>query len=341
MPSLRVLLRKPFMVIHIIKTLLAILIGFVVMSLVHDPHRLWILMSVIVVMITSHSIGVHLERSLLRIIGTIIGAICGMGVILLPHLWIIKFLSLGVFSLIFLTIGELVPRWRYGVILCLITFVLIIGTAAPTVGMAVERATDIILGVVIALVVSLLIRPVSSSKVIHAAFKANWETLSQYAVLIFSQDRDHHTHREVTAVEYDIKKRLALQRETLDAIDIRGRHLQREKLQRRYYLQSAIQRYLSVIETVLRRYYTDGGETQVVFNDWRVIGQALNKCLEALAQGELSKEACDAYQSAVACLHHETLRAMNDAQDSIDAASTVRFSLYRMGVVLRLLSQLV
>lgn len=338
MRSLQVL-RKPYIALHIIKTLIAILIGFVVMHLDHQPHRLWILISIIVVMMTSHSMGVHLERSVLRIIGTMIGAVCGLGVILLPDLWIIKFVALAIVGLILLTLGELKPRWRYGVILCLITFILVIGTVNPTPGMALERATDIIIGVLIALLVSVLIRPVSSSKIIEAAFKANWASLAFCAKLIFSQDRDHHAHRKVAMIEFDIKKRLALQRETLDAIDLRGRRMKRSRLQRRYFLQSAVQRYLSIIETVLRRYYMEQGEAQVVFDDWHQVGQAMMRCLHALSEDQLDKQSRDAYQQAIAALNHDTLTLLNNSQDSVDAAATVRFSLYRIGVVFQLLSQ--
>lgn len=150
--------------IHSLKTAVAFLIGLFISYTFHFPLKgAWILISILVVMCAQSRVGAILQKSYMRFLGTIIGAIvAGLTLWLvypnIVYTTLILCLAIALFSYISASQGALSEAGPLGAV----TVVIILISENPNFSTVLSRFLEINLGIVIALFVSRFIWPLHS-----------------------------------------------------------------------------------------------------------------------------------------------------------------------------------
>ena len=175
----------------------------------------WLLISVIVVMSNQIYLGSTLNKSYLRLAGTVIGAIAAVLSIFLlsQHLLIIKIAMLFLIGICvyFTQIGE---NYAYMSMLAAVTVAVALGTPTPNFTYAISRALELITGVVIAILVSRFIFPIRAKKKIKNLILATLNNLQSLHLLFISKPLEQSDMTEQEELEGKIIK-LFTQQSTL------------------------------------------------------------------------------------------------------------------------------
>ena len=157
---------------------------------------LWMVITVLVVMSTQLNLGGALDRALMRFLGTIVGAFIA---IILTALFPKEFLFLVMLPFIVLTVytAGVSPRYSYAGTLSGITLVIIILNKNPSLQVAVLRATEISLGIAIALVVNRFVYPIRAETRLKQSYaKAVLQVRDFFDILFIERNEDHRKLRE-------------------------------------------------------------------------------------------------------------------------------------------------
>lgn len=147
--------------IHSIKTAIAIIIGLSIFYYFDLPMGQWIPITIMVVMSAQTSFGAILEKSYMRFLGTFAGVTTVVLTLLLFNhdtsvIFIVVFLS----CLIFTYIASRTDNISYAGTLGGVTVILTLTGTSSTVEFAIVRGLYIVIGIIIAVLVSRLIYPV-------------------------------------------------------------------------------------------------------------------------------------------------------------------------------------
>lgn len=315
--------------IHLLKVLIALAIGFIVVTLIHEPHSRWIIITITVVMMFHQSVGFQGERAIARALGTVTGAALGAIVIQLPQVWWLSFVLFLLVSAGFLVITVLRPKWKYMSLLGIITFTMITITASPSMEIAVERPLEILTGIVIALLVSVFIRPIRSSTILENLYHHNWQLLKDWVQFIITEQRHRHEDEEVDHLESSLRGNFEQQRALLKGLDLRRSH-QQSTYEHQIIMQMGIFRYLVLIEIVQRQ--SDAADAPVILG-WGGIADQLLVCFNALAKDQDIVSAANALGGVLGELQLRTLPQATTTHPD-DAAATIRYALSRIHVIL-------
>lgn len=147
--------------IHGLKTALACLLGFVVTKIVHSGFDQWLVITIIVVMCAQLSVGSMLQKSYMRILGTVAGSIIAMLTIeLFGTAEIPLALAVTFSAMIFSFIATSDKPYSDAGALGAVTVAIILVGKSPTLSMAGLRFVEITLGIGIAALVSSFIFPI-------------------------------------------------------------------------------------------------------------------------------------------------------------------------------------
>lgn len=153
-------------VIHGFKTALACLIGFFIIESVHHFHvDQWLLITIIVVMCAQLNVGSVIQKSNMRLLGTLVGSvIAGFTIIVFGTDFIstaiIILLSVFVFSYIATSEKSYSDAGTLGAV----TVVIVLVGKEPTLTMAFERFIEISAGILIAALVSQFVLPIHARR---------------------------------------------------------------------------------------------------------------------------------------------------------------------------------
>ena len=147
--------------IHSIKTAIACLFGLALVKHFNWPMGQWVPITIIVVMSAQTHFGAALQKAYMRFLGTIAGVIIALLTLFLfpNNLWII-FSIVFISCLFFTYIASGGGSLSYAGTLGGVTVVLILAGANATIDQAITRGLYIVIGIIIALVVSRLIFPI-------------------------------------------------------------------------------------------------------------------------------------------------------------------------------------
>ena len=155
--------------IHGGKTIIACLIGFLVSGLLHFHTNQWVIITILVVMCAQSRIGALLQKSYMRFLGTLMGAVIAIMTLKLfgdYSLPVITALCISAFLFSYLATGTGAIS-EAGTIGAVTVAIILIGQQ-PTLELAVLRFLEIALGIVIAFLVSRFIWPIhSKSRLLH------------------------------------------------------------------------------------------------------------------------------------------------------------------------------
>ncbi|MDN3526709.1 FUSC family protein [Halomonas sabkhae] len=244
--------------LHVMRVILALCITFGVIQVFPIPHGGWALVSTVMVMGNLPHIGGVLDKGRQRLLGTILGALWGLLLIMLPAS-IPSLLPLGsllgIAAITWLTFGK---RYGYGGLMFAITLLLVVGDGTRDLGLALWRSFDVLLGTLIGIAVTILVLPHKATDMLRFMLADNVDRMS----------RLFHAHTSATSAP-DVDTRellkhctglLIKQRNLVDAIH-RERRLHRAELDDLISLQ---RRMLSTIELLLETHWnTRAGHEQI------------------------------------------------------------------------------
>ena len=144
-------------IIHVVKICLALLIAHLINAFFPVPYFAWTSVTIVIIMLTLPQVGGALEKSIERIIGTISGACYGLAILLLTsNPWLIAFLAmLGIAA----TAYRATSKMGYAYLVAGFTLIMVLDGGSQSFDEALWRTGTILLGCVIALLVSLFVLP--------------------------------------------------------------------------------------------------------------------------------------------------------------------------------------
>lgn len=151
-----------FRAIHALKLGLALLIAVTINAIWAPPHFIWSMVTIVIIMMSLPQVGGAIEKSLQRAIGTCLGSAYGvMLVATIESYWLIMgLLILGVTLICFISAG----RYSYAYLVSGFTIIIVVGDANHDTSEALWRTANILLGCIIAILVSLFIFPIKAKQ---------------------------------------------------------------------------------------------------------------------------------------------------------------------------------
>ncbi|MAT80628.1 MAG: hypothetical protein CMJ29_03155 [Phycisphaerae bacterium] len=261
--------------VHAIKTALAtglgVLIGWLLTFVIKDPdwHSEWIVITVVVVMTMLPNVGGILLRSIYRLIATVLATLIALGVIIFtdynPYaIMATMIIGVGVFTFIAQN-----KKYRQLGVLSAITLSILLMMPEPRESVILWRSMDILLGAVIALLVSRYVLPIRATRQLrfHMA-----DTIEQLAHLFGMAAAEEETpESEYENIEDSIASGFMAQREALPLAMLEHQQVRRRKASLQHMLRC--QRAILGLSRTIRRSY---GHTQ--------FGEATISALEGLQE---------------------------------------------------------
>ena len=161
-----------------------------------DQMYLWMVITVLVVMSTQPNLGGVIDKALMRFLGTIIGALVAISLtFILPK----EFLVLGMlpFIVICVYVAGASSRYSYAGTLSGITLIIILLNKNPSLQVAILRASEISLGIAIALMVNRFVYPIRAETRLKESYaKAVLQVRYFFDILFIERNDNHRKLRE-------------------------------------------------------------------------------------------------------------------------------------------------
>lgn len=237
---------NPNRLIHSLKTAIAFLLGLLIARWLHFPLQgQWVLISILVVMCAQSRVGALLQKSYMRLLGTLIGAIIAGLTLWLAYpnlVWITLILGLStiLFSYLAASPGYLSEAGPLGAV----TVVIILVGQDPSFESVLSRFLEISLGIAIALLVSRFIWPLHSRTQLRLLIRGTLRDLQVLAkqlgqVPIQELSKQYDPYEEKIINDFASQKQLTgeVNRETFGRVKLTKRFqsiLRREREVLRY-----------------------------------------------------------------------------------------------------------
>lgn len=189
--------------INSFKTAVGCMIGLWLVLLFGFPVGQWVVVSVVVVMSSQSTFGSALKNSVMRIVGTLTGAIAAALILLVfQNHWSIEQVFFFLLMIVFVYIGGSSKSIGDAGLLGGVTLAVILTAANPTYSYILERTGEIVLGVLIALFVTKFVFPIHARvrlrKQISEALKVITDV---YEIKIIKRDLTYTLSEEDEAEE--------------------------------------------------------------------------------------------------------------------------------------------
>lgn len=202
--------------INAFKAGVAVMLGYLIgdaLGSILDIHAmyLWIVITILVVMSTQPNLGGALDKALMRFLGTLIGASVAIIIVaFVKENTVQVLLSLPFIFLAVYFAGA--SKYSYAGTLAGITLIIIILNQQPGIQVAIYRAVEISLGIVISLAVNRFVFPIRAETRLKESFA---KTISQihdfFDILFIERNHSHKKLRE--SIFHEFTKHLALVKE--------------------------------------------------------------------------------------------------------------------------------
>ncbi|GAB2803791.1 FUSC family protein [Halomonas shantousis] len=235
---------------HVVRSSLALAITYGVIHVFDIPHGSWALISTLMVMGNLPHIGGVLDKGGQRLLGTVLGAIWGLLLILIPApapgmvpIWTL-------IGIAFATHATFATRYSYSALIFGITLLMVVGDGEHDLSIALWRAFDVLIGTSIGMLVTVLVLPQKATDVMRFLLADNLDKLARlYHVHTNAKTREDLDTRQLLKV---MTAQLVKQRSIVDAIHSE-RRLHRDELEE---ILSLERRMLSTIELLLETHWT-------------------------------------------------------------------------------------
>ena len=218
-----------------------------------DGKSQWVIITIAVLMGSQNIIGLQVNRALLRLMGTVVGAALGLLAITLPHTPYIVIGSIIVASIFFsmITYGD--NDLNYVGALGMATFAMIALTNHPSYVTAGYRVIDIFLGIFISLFVSKFIFPLNSRRAFIIATVKNAKQLHLFIDLVFIQGTERRNNTDLADLDNKINKTQHKQRQIIKGMRYESfkKNMFKQELSNMMRYMRAIFHYILFIDTAV------------------------------------------------------------------------------------------
>lgn len=196
--------------VHSFKIALACLLGLVVSDVFHIENNVWLILTILIVMSSQTHFGGALQKSYVRILGTIIGALIASA----TSYWAtnndyiaygVIFLSVLAFSYVATSYSALKDIGIMGAV----TTVAILISRQSTINYSILRMLEILAGILIALLVSKLFFPIHARAQLMRNFAKGFRYLNQLYAIMYSDMRTRDKLPKVQSLESSLIDLLA------------------------------------------------------------------------------------------------------------------------------------
>lgn len=178
-------LRDPYLsqrypqIFYVLRVALALCLTYIITRWLAIPNSSWALVSTVMVMGNLPHIGGVLDKGRQRLLGTLIGALCGLTLVILP-ISVPGLLPLatltGVALAIWFSYGK---RYGYGALMFVITLLLVVGDGNQQLTTALWRSANVLLGTLIGILTTVLVMPQKSTDLMRFRLADNLDQMAQ------------------------------------------------------------------------------------------------------------------------------------------------------------------
>ncbi|WP_025822190.1 FUSC family protein [Shewanella marina] len=236
-----------FRIIHALKLGIALFIAASINYFFKLPHFIWSMVTIVIIMMSLPQVGGAIEKSLQRAVGTTLGAAYGVLLIALFHeYWaVMGFLIIGVMSISYICSG----RYSYAYLVAGFTMIIVIGDANHDTSEAIWRTTNILLGCVIAMVVSLLVLPIKAKQDWRSQF-SNAIGMMSNLLALHIQAKPEYVQENQKALE-KVMKAVLDQKKLFFSLEWESTTLKRHKIELEKLVQAQV-RMVTLLELLLQ-----------------------------------------------------------------------------------------
>lgn len=257
--SFELFIYRHIRIIHVIKICLALALAHLLNLTFHIPYFAWTSVTIVIIMLTLPQVGGALEKSIERIIGTLIGACYGIVILLITaNPWLIALL---VMSGIAFTAYRATMKMGYAYLVAGFTLIMVIDGGSQSFEEALWRTGTILLGCFLALSVSLFVLPLKA--------KNEWRWQLSEALFLMNKVLAAHLSpnvvKPVMTRKYlkQIERAINRQKGLIRSVSIESKSLRRHIM----YLEELIavqSRTLIILELLAQtRWENDGSSTNI------------------------------------------------------------------------------
>jgi uncharacterized membrane protein YccC len=242
--------------IHGVKTAIAISAAFSLGKIIGHPADQWIVISTAVVMCGQIYVGGMMQKSYLRLFGTLLGCLMAIFTIFFLNLtFLTTVITIAISSFIFSLIATDRESWSQLATLGSVTTIIILFGNPPTVWFAMLRLLEISGGIIIAAVVSQFIFPIHARTHLRRSQAATFILIKDYysATVINRFHKDSQTLR--SELDDNIIKSLMKQRQLASdaAPELIGKRFDAQHFGRTLYCEREILRAINFIDLALSK----------------------------------------------------------------------------------------
>ncbi len=200
--------------LHSLKLSLAMALGFTCARLMNLPlGGAWVLITLIVVMSDNRTVGALLNKAVLRLLGTLIGAVLGMSTLYFagnhPLVIIIELVFCG-YLLTYL--GSVYKEFSYMNTMTLVTLMILLVVPESDFAIAYIRVGEIILGITIAYLISRFFFPIRSIDMFLRELRETLPRIGEFIRLSILQETPNTLADKIYEIDKVILKSIMLQR---------------------------------------------------------------------------------------------------------------------------------
>nr|WP_228729872.1 FUSC family protein [Shewanella avicenniae] len=164
-------------IVHTFKIALALGLIALVNGFWPVPHFIWSMVTIVIIMMGLPQVGGAIEKSLQRAVGTMLGASYGvLLVIFIDQYWqLMGLLIFGVAVVCYLNAG----RYSYAYLVTGFTMIIVIGDANHDTSEALWHTANILIGCVVAVLVSLFVLPIKAKQDWRAQMAKSFEMMAK------------------------------------------------------------------------------------------------------------------------------------------------------------------
>jgi uncharacterized membrane protein YgaE (UPF0421/DUF939 family) len=198
--------------VNSLKTVLACLIGLALSQLLQLDQPQWMLITILIVMASQYRLGGALLKGYARLFATILGTILASTILFLfSENLILVYFCLFSLIIVFIYLASNSKEHSYAYTLGAVTLVIIIVSSKPQFHYALDRALEILLGVITAFLVSRFVLPIKSEKLLYENMFVTLGYLKQAYKLFITEQKAFSIETKDKNLEEEIINQFANQ----------------------------------------------------------------------------------------------------------------------------------
>jgi uncharacterized membrane protein YgaE (UPF0421/DUF939 family) len=216
--------------INSIKALFACCIGLFLVKIFNLAQPQWVLISIIIVMASQYRLGGAMLKGYARLFATAIGSCIAALIIFLfsDNVFVVYFL-LFIFIGVFIYLASNSKDYSYSYALGAVTMVIIVVSNNPQIHSAFDRLFEIVLGVLVAILVSRFVLPIHAEKILHENISKTLELLKEIYRYSIREEKTFSIESEDQNLEEQIIQNLAAQPILLREASTESYHVRQNK----------------------------------------------------------------------------------------------------------------